>query len=106
MHHSKWYKNSSSKYKWYNISITSYTLQSYYFIQASANGTWDFLWLIIVNNESTKNVYFHTDESIIDDQEIDYTKLCVMSAICIGTIFGNVVVILAIVARNIKVNCS
>ena len=59
---------------------------------------------IFIIDESTKNVYFHTDESILDDQEIDYTKLFVMSAICIGTIFGNVVVILAIVARNIKVH--
>ena len=42
-------------------------------------------------------------EEYLEDLGIDYTKLWVMSAICIGTIIGNVAVILAIVARNIKV---
>ena len=44
-----------------------------------------------------------TKEEYLEDLGIDYTKLWVMSAICIGTIIGNVAVILAIVARNIKV---
>ena len=44
-----------------------------------------------------------TKEEYLEDFGIDYTKLWVMSAICIGTIIGNVAVILAIVARNIKV---
>ena len=43
-------------------------------------------------------------EEYLEDLGIDYTKLWVMSAICIGTIIGNVAVILAIVARNIKVH--
>ena len=44
-----------------------------------------------------------TKEEYLEDLGIDYTKLWVMSAICIGTIIGNMAVILAIVARNIKV---
>ena len=47
-----------------------------------------------------------TKEEYLEDLGIDYTKLWVMSAICIGTIIGNVAVILAIVARNIKVHIS
>ena len=37
---------------------------------------------------------------------MDSTKILVLSVICIGTIVGNLAVILAIVARNIKVNIS
>ena len=52
------------------------------------------------------SAFMKVHNTTVDYQEvdgIDYTKLCVMAAICIGTIFGNVAVILAIVARNIKV---
>ena len=58
------------------------------------------LWNVILDITNSSPLEDFLDE----DPEVDATKILVLSVICVGTIIGNVAVILAIVARNIKVN--